>query len=102
MAGITSVKYLLFNRAIGMSLIHSIQLIEGLLAAPADANFFAVRQNLVADPHRRITLVAHDHNVRSMNARFLLDDAAGLLWTARLCMALDHVSSFNDDSVFIQ
>ena len=60
------------------------------------------RLNLLTDARRRVALIAHNHNVGSMNRGFLFNDPARLLRATRLGMALDHIESFDDNRVLVR
>src|ERR1043166_9602972 len=75
--------------------------IHGLVAAATDANLVAAGQQLVADAHGRVALVAHEHHVGGVNRRLLFDDAARLLRPTRLAMPLHDIESFDDDGFFV-
>ncbi len=64
--------------------------------------FVAVGEYFVADAHRRVTFIAHNHNIGGMNGGLFLDDPAGLLRPARLGMPLDDIEPFDNHSVFFQ
>src|SRR6185436_8123008 len=97
MAGTTSFVYFVLKRAM------AILLFQRFLASAANSNLVAVGEDFVADSRRRVAFIAHDHDVGSMNRRFLFQNAAGLLRAARLGMAFDDVQSLDDDGVlFLQ
>src|SRR6266508_2913846 len=76
-------------------------LIQCFVAAATDANLLAVCQDLSANSHRRVTLVAHDHDIRNIDGSFLLDDPTRLLRATRLGMPFDDIDSLDNNSVFI-
>src|SRR5574341_1981521 len=76
-------------------------LLDSLAATAAQTNFLAIAENFMADAHRGVTLVAHDHDVGGIDGGFLLQDAAGLLGAPRFGMALDHVDSLDNHPVLV-
>src|SRR5689334_3781327 len=75
--------------------------IHGFVAAAANANLAAIGQQLVADAHGRIALVAHEHHVGGVNRRLLFDDAACLLRPARLTVPLHDIEPLDDHGVLV-
>src|ERR1700687_3830489 len=88
--GKTSRSYRSFNRGVIGSPI------EQLVTAPADAYTATIFEDALPHAHGGVAFVAHDHQVRLMDRRFLFDDAVRRLRAARLGVALDHVQPLHD------
>src|SRR4030095_1760708 len=86
--GTTSLRYRSRKRAIRSP----VQLVA---AAPADAHAASILEHQLAHAHRRVALVAHDHDVGDVNRGFFLDDARRGLRAARLLVPLDHVETLD-------
>src|SRR5215472_10659130 len=73
--------------------------IQLIAAAPADAHAAAVLEVSLAHAHRRVALVAHDHEVGEMDGGFLLDDPRRALRAAWLLMALDQIEPLDQGAL---
>src|SRR6185369_1399190 len=75
--------------------------VDHLVTAAAHPRRRAVLEPSRAHTRRRVAPLTHDHHVREVDRRLFLDDAAGLLRTARLLMALHHVQALDHDPVLL-
>src|SRR5579875_2110915 len=74
--------------------------IEDFAGAPGEAHLAAIRERLVADPGRLVGLWIDMGDVRYVDRRFLLDDAAGLAGAGR-GVPLHHVHALDDDAILL-
>src|SRR5439155_14835786 len=74
--------------------------VDDPLAFAADADLSAVAEDLVADARLRAAFGAHELNVRGVQRRLALDDAAlDVLARVGPRVPLDHVDALDDQAV---
>src|SRR5579862_5080838 len=72
--------------------------VEDFAGAPGKAHLAAVIEDAIANPCRLLRFGVDMGDIRDVNRRFLLDDAAGLAGT-RLRVALHHVDALDEHAL---